>query len=315
MAVAQAAVLRYGSVIRSDVAARSPCRVIQRNIAVQGGVGKQNAETTPPDDDVILLPTWYVDRGCYRTANASTIFAVCRLYPLIGEVKVMFASRRARLEAAALMVLITGIVIYWWVNRPPSSETVARWVAEAIARRDARRLWNLMCESERQRVTQDNLRRVLDQLHAQFPYLADLAKPSALHNRGLALEREFRRSAPLHQVVLYYRRAGEQLQPLSEAEAEAITRQKSSDKTLFTFSVFVNRHDAYEKVCPLVIRTLVTNTIRAAYAEGRPIDTVLEEIFLQNNIRTALYEPHMGAVRAIRVLKQRAPDGAVQYYW
>ncbi|MCS6919384.1 MAG: hypothetical protein NZM28_06405 [Fimbriimonadales bacterium] len=225
----------------------------------------------------------------------------------------MTKPRRARWFVAGLVVFVGGALIYWWVNRPPASEVVARWVAEAVAQRDAERLWRLMCEEERQRVDRDNLRRVLDQLHAQFPYLADLRKPSATYNRGPAVERVLKRAVPVHQVFIYYRRVGDRLQPLSEAEA--IKTQGAVDKALISFRVFVNRYDAYEKVCPLVIRSLVTSVIGMAYAEGRSVDAVLEEIFTRNNIRTAFYEPHTGTVRAIRVLKRREPDGTIQYYW
>lgn len=227
----------------------------------------------------------------------------------------MLTTKRVRLWAAGLVIFVVGAIIYWWVNRPPASETVARWVAEAVARRDSERLWELMCDAERQQVKLDDLKRVLDQLHTEFPWLADLSKPTAIHNRGLVLERRFKRAAPLHQVVLYYRRVGGQLQPLSEAEAKAMRTQQPPDKTLFSYSVFVNRHDAYEKVSPLVIRTLVTNTIYAAYREGRSVDELLEEIFLQNNIRVAFYEPQFGSLRAIRVLKRHDPDGTIRYYW
>lgn len=232
----------------------------------------------------------------------------------------MLATKWARLWAAGLVVLVVGALIYWWVKRPPSSETVARWVAEAVALRDAERLWNLMCEAEQQQVDQDTLKRVLQQLHTNYPYLADLAKPSALRNRGAILERKLRKSnlkmaVPVHEVIICYRREGSRLEPLSETEFRTVVAQKPLPKTLYGYRVFVNRHNAYEKVCPLVMRSLVHNTITAALVEGRSVDLVLEEIFLRNNVRTAFYEPHTGRVQAIRVLKQRAPDGTIEYYW
>lgn len=216
--------------------------------------------------------------------------------------------------ALIFVLLLGGGFIAWWVLQPPSPETVAKWTVEAIANRDAQRLWQLMCEAERERVSPENLQRVLDQLHANFPYLADLKRPTALDNRSRAAERNLSMRLSVHEVRFFYRHTNRGLEPLSSRETvSALAGER--DEARVAFRIFVNRSASYEKVCPLVIHSLVMNTISAAHRANQSVPAKLDEIFLKNNIRTALYNPDLGEFRRIQVVEERQPDGTIKYYW
>lgn len=202
----------------------------------------------------------------------------------------------------------------WWILQPPSPETVAKWTVEAVANRDAQRLWQLMCKAERERVSIENLQRVIDQLHADFPYLADLKRQTTLANRSRASERNLNMRLSVHEVHFFYRYTDRGLEPLTNRET-ATASIGEQDETRIVFRIFVNRSDSYEKVCPLVIHSLVMNTISAARRANQSVPEKLNEIFLKNNVRTALYNPDLGEFRRIRVIEERQPDGTVKYYW
>jgi hypothetical protein len=223
----------------------------------------------------------------------------------------------------SLVMFTLGALLYWWFTRPPAPETVARWTMEAIVQRDARRLCQLMCDAERQYVSEENLKRVLEQMHRELPYLASLSLHEHPYNAGRFHERKLRRAgfnvAPtVHDVYFCYSFSGNQLAPIPPNEHAAFAEQYPTNRSLraqgLCLRVHVNLHRGYEKRCPLVVQTLVRIVIESRAAKGN-MEQLLERIFWNNGVRVAFYDPNTGRVQRIQLMKATSADGKVKYYW
>ena len=222
-----------------------------------------------------------------------------------------------------LVIFTSGALLYWWFTRPPAPETVARWTMEAIVQRDARRLCQLMCDAERQYVSEENLKRVLEQMHRELPYLASLS----LHDYPYDVTRDdvrrlrragFKSTPAVHDVRFCYRFAHSQLVSIPPNEHPAFAERYLLDPSTIEqgqcFRVHVNLHSGYEKRCPLVVKTLVRIVIESRAAKG-DMEQLLERIFRSNGIRVAFYDPNTGRIQRIQLMKATGADGKVRYYW
>jgi len=222
-----------------------------------------------------------------------------------------------------LVIFTSGALLYWWFTRPPAPETVARWTMEAIVQRDARRLCQLMCDAERQYVSEENLKRVLEQMHRELPYLASLS----LHDYPYDVTRDdvrrlrragFKSTPAVHDVRFCYRFAHSQLVSIPPNEHPAFAERYLLDPSTIEqgqcFRVHVNLHSGYEKRCPLVVKTLVRIVIESRAAKGN-MEQLLERIFWNNGVRVAFYDPNTGRVQRIQLIKVIGADGKVKYYW
>jgi len=230
---------------------------------------------------------------------------------------------KVRKISLLLVIFTLGALLYWWFQRPPSPETVARWTMEAILRRDARRLCQLMCEAERQYVSEENLKRVLEQIHNELPYLASIS----LHDHPYDVTRDdvrklrqagFKSTPTVHDVRFCYRFAHNQLVPISPNEHSAFAKRYLLDPSTVgqghCFRVHVNLHKGYEKRCPLVVKTLVRIVMESRAARSN-LEQMLERIFWNNGVRVAFYDPNTGRVQRIQLIKVTGADGKVKYYW
>lgn len=227
----------------------------------------------------------------------------------------MSRKRRSYLIVSILLLGLAGCIIWWW-RRPPTPEMVARWATEAISNGDAERLWNLACDTERERLSREQLQRVLAALHQEFPYLRDCSRQNVLFNKSVALAKYLRHPVYDHPIIFCYHLRNGRLEPLPAAEVRTVAAAKVAPKGVVRLRIFVFNYPEYGWTHPLVVRSLVHTAIVLAMVEGRSVLEVLDRVFLQNGVRVAFYEPRTGRVRRIDAVKQiTTPDGRITYLW
>jgi len=108
-----------------------------------------------------------------------------------------------------------------WYLQPQSPSTVAERAMEAILRRDAQTLFAYSCAEERERITVEQLQRILNTIHDKFPEMRRLSgTPIAYRppNLGNIVPSDYC-------FMFFFKTTDNQLVACSEKEIEQIMSQ------------------------------------------------------------------------------------------
>lgn len=223
------------------------------------------------------------------------------------------ANRRSllqhRMRWIALLMLSIGIGLgTWWYWQPPEPSVVAVRVMQAIRKNDAKQLYQFTCTEERERITLEQLQRILNIIHQRFPELGQSTEvPVAYRPSGLA------KIVPTdYQFVFFFKHFPEKNQMIacSTEEVESLGKQLLQSRrlpkghirlVLSVSSLAQGRHR-----CALVMEGLILCVISLSLSRNLSDEEIMQhinEIFQANGVHVVLSNSHAGTMKRIDKIK------------
>ena len=211
------------------------------------------------------------------------------------------------------MVLIACLLVavgmgIWWYWQPPDPAVVATHVMEAIRRRDAPTLYHYTCAEERERITLEQLQRILNAIHQRFPELSQSLEVPVAYRPSTSTK-----IIPSDYCFLFlFKHLTEknQLIACSAKEVDILGKSFSQSRRLpegyIRLTVCVASQARGRHRCALVMQGLVLCVLVLSLSRNisdEEIESLIKEIFVSNGVQAVQMNSQTGTMRRLDQIK------------
>jgi hypothetical protein len=228
--------------------------------------------------------------------------------------------RWQRMMILVCLIATIGIGI-WWYWQPPAPSVVATHVMEAIRRGDAQTLYYYTCTEERERITLEQLQRILNAIHQRFPELSQSSEVPVAYRPSTLTE-----IIPSDYCFLFlFKHLTEKNQLIACSAKEVDMLGKSFIQSgrlpegYIRFTLCVSSQARGRHRCALVMQGLVLCVLPLSLSKNfsdEGIKSLINEIFVANGVQVVQWNSQTGTMRRLDQIKLfRNQSGRRGFEW